>query len=327
MTAIRREGVKNAMKVRESTSGATARTGTIPARLRRGFVTLSPLLLFTLSLLSTGCRQKMSDQPYHRPLEASDMFADGRASRPLERGVIHRAQRLDVDPLVTGLTREEWSRAYAGQANPKVDFGAVPNEDRTKAFGAPRFDPPGFTPAAGDAAHPGPPIYVNEFPIPIGEDELRQGRDRYTIYCAVCHGPLGNGEGKLWERRYLKPTSFHTIPVAPREDVELRDGVWYERSESPSVESGFPRRGVPLGYSRNYSLWGTRIGMPDVPIGYYFEVITKGYAGMPSYAAQIPAADRWKIIAYIKVLQLSQRTPADKLPPDARGKVEAGGKP
>ena len=268
------------------------------------------LFTFAFCLPGAGCRQKMSDQPYHRPLEASDMFADGRASRPLERGVIHRAQRLDVDPLVTGLTREEWSRAYAGQANPKIDFGAVPNEDRTRAFGAPRFDPQGFTPAAGDAAHPGPPIYVNEFPIPIGEDDLRWGRDRYTIYCAVCHGPLGNGQGKLWERRYLTPTSFHTTPVSPDE----------VREEQP--------RDVPLGYSRNYGLWGIKMPMPDAPVGYYFEVITKGVpgGGMPSYAAQIPAADRWKIIAYIKVLQLSQRTPAN-LVPKAGVKVEAGGKP
>jgi mono/diheme cytochrome c family protein len=285
-------------------------TATNPPRPgdRMRLIVLAAAALLTAA---AGCRQKMADMPYGRPLTESEFFEDGRMSRPLERGVIHRAQYLEFDPRVTGLTREEWSRAYAAGAAPKADFGPAPNEDRTKAFGAPRFDPPGFTPTGGDAAHPGPQVYVNEFPFPITEDDLRRGQDRYTVYCAVCHGPLGNGEGKLWERRYLKPTSFHTTPVAPGEFAELRDGVWYERSDRPP-QVGFPRGGVPLGYSRNYSIiWKINIPMPDVPLGYYFEVITKGYGGMPSYAAQIPPDDRWRIIAYIRVLQMSQRAPAD----------------
>ena len=300
--------------------------------------------LFTFALClpaAGGCRQKMSEQPYHRPLEGSDFYPidrdhapdeltppaqDGRASRPLERGVVHRGQSLDVDPLVTGLTREEWARAYASQAAPKVDATLAPKEDRTKAFGAPRFDPPGFKPTTGEA-HPGPQIYVSEFPFTITDADIARGEERYSIYCAVCHGKLGNGEGKLWERRYLKPTSFHTTPVAEGESVELRDGVWYEKPHDLTGSTGFAPAGLPLGYSRGYGIpWRINIGMPDVPVGYYFEVITKGYGGMPSYSAQIPPADRWRIIAYIRVLQQSQRTPAADLPEAIRKKVEAGGK-
>jgi hypothetical protein len=48
---------------------------------------------------------------------------------------------------------------------------------------------------------------------------------------------------------------------------------------------------------------------------------------MPSYSAQIPPADRWRIIAYIRVLQLSQHATAADLPPEVRAKIEAGGKP
>ena len=60
--------------------------------------------------------------------------------------------------------------------------------------------------------------------------------------------------------------------------------------------------------------------MREVPVGYIFEVITKGYGGMPSYSAQIPPADRWRIIAYIRVLQLSQRADAGEA---AAGAVKA----
>jgi hypothetical protein len=34
---------------------------------------------------------------------------------------------------------------------------------------------------------------------------------------------------------------------------------------------------------------------------------------MPSYAAQIPVEDRWRIIAYIRALQLSQLPPGASL--------------
>jgi hypothetical protein len=46
--------------------------------------------------------------------------------------------------------------------------------------------------------------------------------------------------------------------------------------------------------------------MSDVPVGYIYEVISRGYGGMPSYEAQIPHADRWRIAGYVRALQLSQ---------------------
>ncbi|HYT89510.1 MAG TPA: cytochrome c [Gemmataceae bacterium] len=45
-------------------------------------------------------------------------------------------------------------------------------------------------------------------------------------------------------------------------------------------------------------------------VGYLFHVITKGFGSMPDYASQIPPADRWKIVAYVRSLQFSQHAPA-----------------
>jgi mono/diheme cytochrome c family protein len=42
--------------------------------------------------------------------------------------------------------------------------------------------------------------------------------------------------------------------------------------------------------------------------GYVFDVITNGFGVMPDYKAQIDARDRWRIVAYLKALQLSQPT-------------------
>jgi hypothetical protein len=53
----------------------------------------------------------------------------------------------------------------------------------------------------------------------------------------------------------------------------------------------------------------------DQPVGYYFDVMTRGFGVMPSYAALVPPADRWAIAAYIRALQLSQQAPLAELPP------------
>jgi len=52
------------------------------------------------------------------------------------------------------------------------------------------------------------------------------------------------------------------------------------------------------------------------PIGHFFDVITNGYGAMQSYAARVEPADRWKIIAYIRVLQLSHNAKIGDVPPD-----------
>ena len=46
----------------------------------------------------------------------------------------------------------------------------------------------------------------------------------------------------------------------------------------------------------------------QVPDGYIYDVITNGFGAMPDYAAQIPPRDRWAIVAYVRALQLSQRS-------------------
>jgi len=51
---------------------------------------------------------------------------------------------------------------------------------------------------------------------------------------------------------------------------------------------------------------------------------------MPSYAPQVPPADRWAIAAYIRALQYSQNAHLADLPAERRAAVEQGlgsGKP
>jgi Cytochrome C oxidase, cbb3-type, subunit III len=61
------------------------------------------------------------------------------------------------------------------------------------------------------------------------------------------------------------------------------------------------------------------------PIGHFFDVMTKGYGTMYSYASRVPPRDRWAIAAYIRVLQLSQHAEVANLPEGDKNKLSALG--
>ncbi len=50
---------------------------------------------------------------------------------------------------------------------------------------------------------------VTEFPMPIDRKVLERGRERYDIYCSVCHGHAGYGDGMVVQRGYKRAASFH----------------------------------------------------------------------------------------------------------------------
>jgi len=57
--------------------------------------------------------------------------------------------------------------------------------------------------------------------------------------------------------------------------------------------------------------------------GYIFEVITKGFGLMASYAAEMTVEERWAVVAYVRALQLSQAVPLDQIPPAERTRLES----
>ncbi len=63
----------------------------------------------------------------------------------------------------------------------------------------------------------------------------------------------------------------------------------------------------------------------DAPVGQLYDVMTRGLGAMPDYAQQIPPEDRWAIAAYVKALQLSQRSGVADVPAEERARLEALG--
>lgn len=236
----------------------------------RSAVAIFCLLPFAFFLIP-ACQQKMAQQPSFRALEETPFFEDGRASRPLEAGTVARGQLSGDHPLMTGLTAEGRKVKKSKEEGTTSEVLAGSPDDIKN--------------------------YVDAFPFKMGEDDLVRGMQRFTIFCTPCHGTLGDGKGKIVERGYLKPTSYHAD---------------YEFAKHRKADD----KSLPPGYSRGFGRYRLELPMDQVPVGYYFEVITKGFGGMPDHAAQIPPADRWRIIAYIRALQLSQAASLKELPKD-----------
>jgi len=111
-------------------------------------------------------------------------------------------------------------------------------------------------------------------PLPLTEEVLARGHERFDIFCSVCHGYSGRGgngpeaHGMVGRRWPVVIPSFHldtekekTDPASNRV-AKLTDGEIFDVLSSPI-----------------------------------------GKNTMPSYAARISAEDRWKIIHYVRALQ------------------------
>ena len=60
----------------------------------------------------------------------------------------------------------------------------------------------------------------------------------------------------------------------------------------------------------------------NAPVGYFFDVISHGFGAMQDYSAQVPVADRWAIIAYIRALQASRAATDADVPADRRAELD-----
>ena len=180
-----RQDAKSAKKT-NSHSMETSAFLAFLASWRFVFLRTLPLVCFLLP----ACQQEMAMQPSGRPDEGSSFFADEREARPVVGGTVARGHlRTDLH-LFTGKRKHEpepWQIAMSF-----VTSGAGGN-----IFG-------GLAVTADAQGND-----VEEFPFPVTHEVLELGRQRYMIYCVVCHDSLGTGRGKIVERGYTPPPSYH----------------------------------------------------------------------------------------------------------------------
>ena len=141
----------------------------------------------------------MDFQPKFKSQTTSKLFTDGRAMRPRVDGTIPRGQ-LKAD-----------SRLYYGtEASEERQDDVEQRGDQT------------------DEVSPDEPTWVQEVPISATNELIQQGRERFNIHCAVCHGRAGQGNGlaslralELQQGTWVPPTSIHADHVKEQPDGQL----------------------------------------------------------------------------------------------------------
>jgi mono/diheme cytochrome c family protein len=66
---------------------------------------------------------------------------------------------------------------------------------------------------------------ATSMPFPITADVLRRGRDRFLIYCAPCHSPVGDGDGLVTHHGFPHPPSYHTDRLREAPDRHFFDVI------------------------------------------------------------------------------------------------------
>lgn len=290
--------------------------------------TKAALFAVVAVVASVGCQQKMATQPAHRPYEESNMFAHGQSARPLVDGVVHRGQPLSDDPLVTWLTADgkapkhtdQFKAWVLQQQKPPVGADGKPVLDKEGKPAPAYLSADAAKDLEAQALQPGSPSDVKNFvgtvPFEMTEADLKRGQVLYTAVCAECHGGAGHANGKIPERGFLRPPSYHQDPN-PDADKRLKDWSRYKKDDDGTVSPDFT--GNAQGTSRGFYKYGVEVPLKDVPVGYIYQVIYWGYGGMASHETQLPKPeDRWRVAAFVRVLQHSQAADPAKLPDDVK---------
>jgi len=183
--------------------------------------------------------QDMGTQPKYREQQTSEVFADGRADRQRVTGTVARGM-LDED--------DQYNRGFV----------------RTI-----------------DSSGKSTVRFFDEFPgqVTVNRALLERGQQRFNIYCYVCHGYDGAGNGPVAQRA----TQLSQIEIPP--------------GDPPLVSNWIAPANL---------LTDTIRGRPN---GQIFNTITNGIRSMPPYGTQIPVADRWAIVAYVRALEVAQNAP------------------
>jgi mono/diheme cytochrome c family protein len=218
----------------------------------------------------------MDKQPRGKAQRASEMFADNRMMRPHIEGTL-----AQEDLWLTSETLND-----AGGTRPVLFAGgatSIPLSDPTTywAVTAGRVRPAGLSdedfakieaPSKEADIAADTRFYVSKIPavFDVSQDMMKRGQERFTIYCAPCHGESGYGDGPV----ALRAAKLQTTPDAI--------GTWVAPQNLHEAKI---------------------IARPD---GNLFNTITNGIRNMPAYDKQISIEDRWAVVAYIRALQRSQ---------------------
>ncbi len=205
---------------------------------KRLIVTLSLLALIATSI---GCRYDMQDQPRLKAYRGSDFFADGKGMRDHPDGTIARGHLNADKALHTGKKKN-------------IDPNIVVETT---------------TDASGNTLVSSFPNDIEEIPIPVTEELLDRGQEKYNIYCIVCHGPVGKGDGMVVKRGYPQPPTYHDDRLRAAPVGHFFDVITNGWGKMSSYSSQIPvnDRWAIVAYIRALQLSQNPDGVSSAPAG------------------------------------------------------------
>ena len=163
-----------------------------------GFVLLC-LVIVSIAGLRGGLSRRppielfadMDRQPKLRPQAHNSLFADQLSSRLPVEGTVPRSQ-----PTVVGA-----NEIFPFEDNP-LNTGRVP----------------------------GTTNFVETIPLPVTEQLLARGQQRYAINCTPCHGASGDGKGITSKYNMLAMANFHDARLVKMPDGEIYNTITYGKN-------------------------------------------------------------------------------------------------
>lgn len=106
------------------------------------------------------------------------------------------------------------------------------------------------------------------FPMPVTEAVMNRGESRFNIFCAQCHGRLGDGNGMIPARGFRRPPSFHTEALRAARAGHFFDVMTNGFASMPPYRTMVPARDrwAIAAYIRALQL-SQGATMSDVPAG------------------------------------------------------------
>ncbi|MEM1227514.1 MAG: quinol:electron acceptor oxidoreductase subunit ActD [Planctomycetota bacterium] len=222
----------------------------------------------------------MDFSPAKDAQQTTTLFVDGRSSRPDVPGTVSRGEfDWDLD-FQTGIDMEQLAVTDSRSAERLVAWMQSDTETSEEDGDPAASDASGSPEEAMVDKTP----WLTENPVEISASVLSKGQQQFNIYCSVCHGVNGRGNG-LVNRRAQDILATTWTPPSNMHDATLHEDVY--------------------------------------PDGKLFSTITNGIRKMPGYAGQIKTRDRWAIVAYVRALQASQDASLADVPAEQRAAIEA----
>lgn len=188
------------------------------------------VLLVGVCLGGAACRRDMQDQPKMKPYRGTTFFGDGLSMRQPIQGTIPRGF-LRTD---TGLFTGKKSKSASSVSTAASTTNPYPDDTDT-------------------------------FPFPITKETVLRGKERYEIFCSVCHGLTGNGDGMIVRRGFRRAASFNDDRLRQAPVGHFFDAITNGWGAMPSYASQIPvqDRWAIIAYVRALQLSQQNVQLPS----------------------------------------------------------------